>query len=296
MTLRYALCNEVLAPWPLAEQCRYAAALGYMGLELAPYTLAAEPHRLPAAEMRTIRRTVEDAGLVVTGLHWLLAAPAGLSITSADAAVRRRTVEVMESLVDLCAELGGRVLVHGSPAQRRIPPGESHATALARAIGCWAAIAPRARAAGVTYCIEPLSTEETDLVNTIAEALAVVDSVGEPALATMIDCKAAAQMEPGPLAGVFDRWLPTGRIAHIQVNSRNRRGPGQGDEPFAEVIGAIRRSGWAGVVAVEPFDYVPDGAGSAARAIGHLTGIEAALDAIGPGAARPGPDPRQRGP
>jgi hypothetical protein len=32
-------------------------------------------------------------------------------------------------------------------------------------------------------------------------------------------------------------------------------------------------------VAVEPFDYVPDGPGAAARAIGYIRGILEALDA-----------------
>ena len=54
---------------------------------------------------------------MVSGLHWLLVAPEGLSITSNDGAVRDRTRDVMRGLVDLCAGLGGPVLIHGSPAQ-----------------------------------------------------------------------------------------------------------------------------------------------------------------------------------
>jgi D-psicose/D-tagatose/L-ribulose 3-epimerase len=40
---------------------------------------------------------------------------------------------------------------------------------------------------------------------------------------------------------------------------------------------ALVRHGYAGDIAVEPFDYVPDGPGAAARAIGYIRGILEAL-------------------
>jgi sugar phosphate isomerase/epimerase len=275
--VKLALCNEVLQPMPFARQCEFAAAVGYDGLEVAPFTLADEPHLMSGEERIAIRRAVADAGLAVTGLHWLLVAPGGLSITNPDAAVRARTVDVMRRLVDLCADLGGAVLVHGSPGQRQVPQGDSRDTALARAQECFAAAAAQAERAGVVYCIEPLARSETALVNTVAEAAAIVDAIASPALRTMIDACAAGQTEAEPVAALIDRWLPTGRIAHVQVNDRNRRGPGEGDDRFAPVFAALRRHGYGGVVAVEPFKYLPDGPACAARSIGYLRGI---LEAI----------------
>ena len=84
-------------------------------------------------------------------------------------------------------------------------------------------------------------------------------------------------MESAPLAALVDRWLPNGMIAHVQVNDRNRRGPGQGELRFAPLFAALKRHGYAGDIAVEPFDYVPDGPGAAARAIGYVRGILEAL-------------------
>src|SRR6202171_500547 len=130
--MRIALCNEVLAGMPLERQCEYAARLGYDGLEIAPFTLSASPEKISTADAARTRSIVEASGLVVTGLHWLLVKPEGLSLTSPDAAVRARTIEVMVRLTALCAELGGAVLVHGSPRQRQIGAGETHAVALAR--------------------------------------------------------------------------------------------------------------------------------------------------------------------
>jgi sugar phosphate isomerase/epimerase len=275
--VKLALCNEVLQPMPFAAQCEFAAQVGYDALEVAPFTLADEPHRMTAQHRAEVRRAAQEAGIAVAGLHWLLLAPPGLSITSPDATVRARTVDVMLRLVDLCAELGGTYLVHGSPAQRKVPPGEPRAAALARATECWAKAGAEAARVGVTYCIEPLAPAETDLVNTVAEAAAIVDAVASPGLATMIDCSAASRAEAEPIPALIDRWLPTGRIAHVQENDANRRGPGEGDVRFAPILAALARNRYDGVVAVEPFKYVPDGPAVAARAAGYLRGLLEAL-------------------
>jgi D-psicose/D-tagatose/L-ribulose 3-epimerase len=275
--MRIALCNEVLAGMPLERQCEYAARLGYDGLEIAPFTLSDAPEQITTAEAARIRRVVEASGLVVTGLHWLLVKPDGLSLTDPDAALRKRTLDVMSHLIGLCAELGGSVLVHGSPKQRQIAPGETHATALARLRDALAQAAFTAARAGVVYCIEPLSQRETSLVNTVAEAAELVRSIDHPNFKTMIDCSAAGQAEADSVPDLIDRWLPTGLIAHLQVNDPNRRGPGQGEMKFAPILTALKRQNYAGTIAVEPFDYSPDGEGVAAFSVGYLRGLREAL-------------------
>lgn len=276
--MRIALCNMTLQPMPFAEQCSYARAVGYEGIELAPFTLSDAPHRLSEERIAVVRRAAADAGIGIVGLHGLLVQPAGLSITSADATVRERTLDVIARLVDLCAQLGAGYLVHGSPGQRQTPPGESPAVALARATDCWAKAGERARAAGVVYCVEALSRRQTDVVNTLAQAVDIVDAIGNPALRTMLDTSAAGQTESVPPAALIDRWLPTGHIAHVQINDRNRRGPGEGTDLFAPVFAALKRHRYAGVVAVEPFILEPHGQAAAARAIGYVRGILEALD------------------
>jgi sugar phosphate isomerase/epimerase len=275
MRFRIALCNEVLREMDFAAQCRHAAALGYDGIELAPFTLSETPHLLRPADIAATRRMAADAGLVIAGLHWLLIRPEGLSLTSPDPAVRQNTVAVMERLVDLCAELGGAYLVHGSPAQRRLP--EDPAAARGWAMDAFARAGAAAAKAGVTYCVEPLSRHETNFINTIAEAVALVEAIGSPGLRTMLDVSAAGLTEDTAPGALLDRFLPTGLIAHVQVNDRNRRGPGQGADRFAPVLRALHRGGYAGWIGVEPFDYIPDGPGSAARAIGYMRGLEDGL-------------------
>ena len=281
--MKFALCNEVLKHLDFPEQCRVAAALGYDALEVAPFTLADDPSAITDAAARDFARIAADHGIAISGLHWLLVAPSGLSVVSADASLRECTTAFMQRLIELCALMGGQYLVHGSPKQRSVPPNTMYGEAYERAQACFARAAQHARANGVVYCLEPLSTAETDMINTIAQAAALVDAIDSPAFRTMIDCSAAGQVEAEDIAALMRRWMPSGRIAHVQVNDPNRQGPGQGAMRFAPIFAELQDmvngGHYHGIVAVEPFDYVPDGLGSAARAIGYLRGLEEAFHA-----------------
>ena len=270
---RLSLCNEVLAPWGFAEQCAYASRLGYRGLEVAPYTLVDDPLAITDAQAAAWARIAADHGLAVSGLHWLLVAPKGLSISSPDPAVRTRTLQVMHRLVELCAQLGGSYLVHGSPAQRNPAPGQSHADALARATEAWQVAGEHAGRLGLVYCIEPLGRAQTQVVNTVDEALAIVRAAGLPGLRTMLDTSSAGATEAEALPALIDRVWPSGLLAHVQLNDRNRRGPGQGEDRFAPILEALRRQRYEGWLAMEPFDYEPDGPGCAAHSIGYVRGL-----------------------
>jgi sugar phosphate isomerase/epimerase len=270
---RLALCNEVLAPWGFAEQCAYAAKLGYRALEVAPYTLAEDPTAISAAMAKTWRDIAADHGLQISGLHWLLVSPQGLSISNPDVAVRTRTLAAIDRLIELCALLGGSYLVHGSPAQRNPLPGQTHADALARATEAWVHAGEQAGRAGMHYCIEPLSRDQTSVVNTVAEALAIVEAAALPGLKTMLDTSSAGTTECEPLPALIDRFWPGGQLMHVQLNDRNRRGPGQGEDRFAPILAALQRQGYAGWLAMEPFDYVPDGPGCAAHSIAYVRGL-----------------------
>ena len=267
--MRLSLCNEVIRELPFPRQCALAAGLGYAGLEVAPFTFGNDGWRMPASERAGIRRACADTGIVVSGLHWLLAAPAGLSITTADRKVWQKSVDVLTASVELCAELGGDYLVHGSPAQRRV----SNADDAKRAEEALRIAATEAGQAGVTYCIEALARPDCNFINTLAEASDVVKRNGNPALRLMIDTLAASLEEKEPVADAVRRWMPTGLMAHVQFNDRNRRGPGQGDDKFASVVRALRETGYTGWIAMEPFVYEPDGSTCAARMIGYVAGL-----------------------
>src|SRR5437868_228773 len=116
--MKFATCNE---PWkgvPIEEIFRIAARLGYDGVEIAPFTLANDVRDLSPARRKEIVRAAADAGVQIVGLHWLLVSPAGMHITTSDESIRRKTIDYMKALIHFCGDLGGKVMIHGSPKQR----------------------------------------------------------------------------------------------------------------------------------------------------------------------------------
>ena len=268
--MKLALCNEVLQPMALDAQCQAAARMGYDALEIAPFTLRDDPGTLDEAAAQHVRGTAQRHGLAISSLHWLLVKPEGLSLVTDDMNLLRRTLDLLRRLIDFTAACGARVLVHGSPRQRSPAPGQSVADATLRLEAALAELAPHAQAAGVVYCLEPLGRFETPVINTVAEAAALVDRVGSPALRTMLDVSAASHSESEPVHEVLRRFLASGHIAHVQLNDRNRRGPGQGDTDQRPVLQVLKDASYAGWTAVEPFEYLPDGPACAEASARHV--------------------------
>jgi D-psicose/D-tagatose/L-ribulose 3-epimerase len=274
--VKLSLCNEVLLPLGFKEQCAYAKACGYDGLEIAPFTLGDDPRSISGGRARQFRNVAEDHGIEITSLHWLAMAPEGLSITALDATTQQKTRDVLLRVIDLAAELGATMLVHGSPAQRRldIDPDRQRAVAISH----FAALGERAGANGLTYCIEAINANECNFINRLDQARAIIGQTGAPALKLMLDVSHAAQEEDEPLAGLAEKYWRSGDLVHIQLNAINRQAPGQGNDAqgrddIAPLLRRLGEIGYTGALAIEPFVYVPDGPGCAAFAAGYVKGL-----------------------
>lgn len=269
--MKFAICNETFQGWEWEPTCRFVAETGYDGIEIAPFTLAEDVRALDVAACHAIRETAERAGLEVVGLHWLLVSPKGLSMTTADEAVRRATADYLLALVDFCGDVGGTVMVLGSPAQRRIAEGENADIAAERFRATLRPALDRAQQRGITLCLEPLPPPEANFLLTLAEATALIQRLDHPAAKTIFDVKSASS-EGRPLPDLITQFAP--HIAHVHANDANRRGPGFGDTDFRPILAALREARYAGYVSVEVFDYSPDPQTIATQSLRYLRDAE----------------------
>jgi sugar phosphate isomerase/epimerase len=261
--VRFAICNELFEGWEFARVCEFVKSTGYDGIELAPFTLAPAPSgvegplitALDAGRRRELRQQAADAGVQIIGLHWLLARTSGLHLTSGDEATRRRTTEYLVSLAEACRDLGGSIMVFGSPAQRSLSAGVSREQAFGHAARTFEGLLPALDACDVTLCLEPLGPEETNFLNTCAETQALIERIGHPRMALHLDVKAMST-EATPMTDLIHRYGR--RAGHFHANDPNRRGPGFGDVDFAPVFAALEESGYNRWVSVEVFDFSPD--------------------------------------
>jgi sugar phosphate isomerase/epimerase len=267
MSFRYAICNETFEGWEHAAVCKTAAELGYGGLEIAPFTLAPRITDVSPERRRNLRRQAEDHGLVIMGLHWLLAKTEGFHVNSADAEVRKRTAAYLGELARCCRDLGGTLMVFGSPAQRRVPDGASMDQAMDWAADTFRRAAPVFADCGAMLCLEPLSAQETNFLNTIDDTLALQERIQHPNFGLHLDVKAMST-ETRPITELVKGYGK--RALHFHANDPNRRGPGFGDADFRPILQALADSGYGGWVSVEVFDYTPDAVTIARESIRYM--------------------------
>lgn len=255
--MKLAICNELWRNEPIEAIFRKAAEIGYDGVEIAPFTLAPSVEAVSAERRKEIAQAAADAGVQIVGLHWLFVSPEGLHLTTPDDGVRTRTTDYLKALVDFCGDLGGGVMTLGSPQQRSIVPPNTRADAVKRTREVLAAAAERCQARHVTVCFEALSPKETNFINTIEQAAALVDAIDHPNVDVMLDVKAMASMPDGIEATVRKYGS---RARHFHANEPNGKGPGMVTRglDFATVLDALFTTGYEGWVSVEPFDYTPD--------------------------------------
>lgn len=265
--MKFSICNEIFQGWEIEDVFRTAAEIGYQAVEIAPFTLFDSVTELSAERRKEIRRCAADYGIEVAGLHWLLVKPEGLAIITRDAALRQRTQDYFLELIRCCADLGGRVLVIGSPKQRMVPEGMTQGEAFEMARDFFAGCAGLARECGVVLCMEPLSPAETNFINTAASAIKLVDAVGHPSFRIVLDVKAMSS-EGTPLPEIIRKsiYYP----AHIHANDANLRGPGFGEVDFVPIFKALRRIAYHGYISVEVFDFAPDPVTIATKSLEYM--------------------------
>jgi sugar phosphate isomerase/epimerase len=270
--MRYAICNETFEGWDHARVCRQVAELGYTGLEIAPFTLAPRITDVTPARRRELRQQAEAAGVAIVGLHWLLAKTEGFQLTTPDAEVRQRTADYLVELARACRDMGGELMVFGSPMQRRIPQGASHEQATDYAVDTFRRAAGGIADAGITLCLEPLAPAESDFIQTAAEAVAILDRLAYASFALHLDVKAMSS-EAVPIPELIKRYAA--RTRHFHANDANRRGPGFGGVDFVPIFRALQETKYGGWVSVEVFDYTPDPVTIARESIRYMRECEA---------------------
>jgi sugar phosphate isomerase/epimerase len=250
---RHSMCNEAFEQLDFAESCRVMKAAGYQGIEIAPFTLADDPAAIPPARRAGLKRIIAEEGLEFAGLHWLLAAPKGLHVTTPDHALRERSWLYIRHLIELCADLGPRgVMVFGSPNQRGTTGGATVYEATRRFIDGLASVAPHAAVRGVRILVEALPANQTNVVGSLAEAVAIVEEIGSPGVRTMFDTHNAVD-EIEPHASLLELFFPY--IEHIHVNETDGKHCGRGGYDFKPVLQVLARHHYPGWISLEAFDF-----------------------------------------
>ena len=274
-SFKFSICNETFRDWPHEKAFAFAGECGYQGIEIAPFTIANRVTDVNPRQRKKLRKLAEKNGLEVAGLHWLLAKTEGLHLTSPDKKVRKATADYLGALAVFCRDLGGSVMIFGSPQQRNLPEGVSLEQGTTFAAEVFTDVVPALEETGVTIGLEPLGPKETDIMVFAADAAAVADMVDSPRVQMMLDCKATVD-ESLSLPELIHKHHK--QMVHFHANDYNRRGPGMGDLDFAPIFKALGQVNFKGWVSVEVFDYEPGPERLARESIDYMKKVLAELD------------------
>ena len=265
--MKFAICNEIFKDWKLEDTLACAARLGYSGVEIAPFTLANSVTDISVTERQAMREAAARNQIEIAGIHWVLVKPDGLYINHPDRSLRERTAKYFCDLVDFCADLGGKVMVVGSPKQRNVLPGVSREQAWSWAAATFRNAVAQAEQRDVTICFEPLAPAETNFINTAAEALQFIQQLPSPRFKLILDVKAMCS-EAKPIPQIIRESWP--HFAHFHANDRNLKGPGFGDVDFKPIAAALKTTGYQGFVSVEVFNFDEGAEAIASRSLEYL--------------------------
>jgi D-psicose/D-tagatose/L-ribulose 3-epimerase len=262
------MCNEAFEKHSFGYTCGALRQAGYTGIEIAPFTLGESPRAVTQDQRRDYCRSIADSGLAFVGLHWLMVGPKDLHVTAPDPAVRARGWGHIRDLVDLSADLGpGGVLVFGSPKQRCTTGGISREEATRNFVDGLASVAPHAASRSVTILVEALPIDQCDVVQSLEEAVGIVQEIGSPAVRTMFDVHNAV-FETTPHADLVDRYFDL--IRHVHVNELDGSHCGAGNYDYKPVFEVLRRRGYAGWISLEAFDFTAGAENIANGSLCHL--------------------------
>ena len=265
--MNFGICNEIFQGWKLEEAMAFAAKTGYDAIEIAPFTLAKYVTGISKSERQNIRESAKRARIAISGIHWVLAQAEGMYLNHKDPSIREQTGKYFCELVDFCAEIGGHIIVVGSPKQRNLLEGVSYEQAWDWAKETFQPAVRQALDRGLTICLEPLAPTETNFINTAEEALRFVKQFRSPSFKIILDVKAMSS-ESKPIPQIIQESWP--HFAYFHANDKNLKGPGFGDVDFKPIAGALKDVGYEGYISVEVFNFEEGPEAIATRSLEYL--------------------------
>ncbi|MCS7179916.1 MAG: sugar phosphate isomerase/epimerase [bacterium] len=265
--MKIGICNEIFRDWKLEDVFNYLKKIGYQGIEIAPFTISDDIRTIPESKIEDIIKNSEKTEIKIIGTHWLLVKPEGLSVSSPDKDLRKKTAEYLIKLVEFTSKIGGEVMVFGSPKQRRIQEGQTFEEVKNYFKEVITPALEKCEEKKIYLCIEPLARTETNFINKAQEAIEIIEEINHPNLKLHLDVKAMSDEEK-PIVEIIQEGAKY--LKHFHVNDKNLLGPGFGEIDYKPIIEKLKEIGYNGWLSVEVFDFTPGPEVIAEKSIQYL--------------------------
>ncbi|MBO3842524.1 MAG: sugar phosphate isomerase/epimerase [Candidatus Brockarchaeota archaeon] len=265
--MKISICNEVFADRDATEILLQVKRLGYDGIEIAPFTIASNVEKISMEKRREIRRKSVESGIEVVGTHWVLVCDRNVNLFNNLGEVNREAVKYLTKVIEFTSDIGGRIVVFGSPKQRNIPSKEVFEQAWASAVSAFREIGDSADKENITFCIEPLSKDQTNFINSVTEAVKFIAEVRHENIRLILDVRSMCD-EKRPFKDIIKEGETN--LKHFHANDCNGYIPGSGSADYKEIIQGLLEIDYSGYLSVEVFDFKPDPETIAVKSLDNL--------------------------
>ena len=190
--------------------------------------------------------------------------PPGRELVAADRETIAATQDYLRSCVDAAATVGSGVVagpLYASVGRKWRVDAAGRRKLVRELTANLAPLAEYAGELGVRLAVEPLNRFETSLINTVDQAMEVVEAVDSPALGALLD---TFHMN------IEERDLPAAiqsvgnRLFHFHACANDRGAPGADHLDWPGIVGALADVGYDGAVVIESFTAENDAIATAA--------------------------------
>ena len=197
-----------------------------------------------------LRKTAQDEGLAITICG---AFGPTRDISSDDPAIRQNGAAYIAECIRLTEAVGSSLFagpVYSAVGKTRMVSADQKARERAWCVENLRNLGRIASDSGVTIGIEPLNRFETDMINLVEQAIALIHEVDQPAYKVHIDTF-HANIEEKSIPDAIR--MAGGLLGHFHACENDRGTPGTGHIDWIGVRDALREIGYAGPVVIESF-------------------------------------------
>ena len=250
-------------PKKLKDFFEYISGLDCKGVELAPSAIWREPINSSNQDRNNLKKIIKANNLLFLGFHSLLYSKPELRLFESSL-LRKETKNYLFDLINLCSDLEGRNLIYGSPNSRKLC-GRKYDDCKNQAIEDFYELAEYSKKKGIFFCIEPLTTKETDFITSLEEGGKIVETVDHSNFKLHLDTKVLFGLEE-KIRFNIKRFKKI--INHVHVGDENLLEPGTiNKNDHLEIGKSLRDINYEGYITLEMRRNLKDIHGSIKRGV-----------------------------
>ncbi len=203
-----------------------------------------------------LRKRAAEAGLIITISG---AFGANRDLSSDDPAIRQNGVDYIVDCLQLAADMASPIFtgpIYSAVGKTRLVSAERKQQERNWCLDNLRIVGERAREYGVVIGLEPLNRFETDMVNTVEQALSLVREAGHSSIKISLDTFHNNIEEKSIPAAI--RAIGRDLLCHVQGNENDRGTPGTGNVDWPGIKAALADIGYDGAVVIETFGAPSD--------------------------------------